>query len=44
MIKMGIILLLIGGSPFVYYQLLTICENKINKKYNCTNKGTVKML
>ena len=44
MIKMGMILLLMFSSPFVFYGLLTICEYRINKKYNCTNKGTVKML
>ena len=44
MIEMGIIILLMISSPFIFYGLLTICECKINEKYNCTNKGTVKML
>lgn len=41
---MEAIVLLVGSSPLILYLLLTICEYKINKKYNCTNKGTVKML
>lgn len=44
MIKVGMIVLLLSSSPFIFYGLLTICEHKINKKYNCTNKGTAKML
>lgn len=44
MIKMGMIILLMVGSPFMFYGWLTVCEHRINKKYNCTNKCTVKML
>lgn len=31
------IILIMIGSPFVFYMLLTICERRINKKYNSTN-------
>lgn len=41
---MGKILVLLVISPLVLYIGLSICEHRINKRYNCPNKGAVKML
>lgn len=42
---MEVIVLLVGSSPLILYLLLTICEYRINKKYEIsTNNRTVKML
>ena len=42
---MGMIILLVGSIPLIFYLLLTICEYRINKKYGIsTNNRTVKML
>ena len=38
MINIGMILLLVGSSPLIFYLLLTICEYRINKKYGLKSK------
>ena len=45
MMNIGMILILVGSSPLIFYILLTICEYRINKKYGIsTNNWTDKML
>jgi hypothetical protein len=37
-LSMGMILLLVGSSPLIFYISLTICEYRINKKYGLKSK------